>query len=67
MNLPVPERTIPVSVLRREAQRMLDNGELPGLDEVMDAVAVARQDLAPAIREAQRTAKIHVVRKSDKT
>jgi hypothetical protein len=65
MSKPPDRGIVRVSELRRQAQAILDSGELPTLDEVFDAVAAARRALTPAITEAQRTGKIHVVRKAD--
>jgi hypothetical protein len=65
MSKPPDRGIVRVSELRSQAQVVLDSGELPALDEVFDAVAAARRELTPAITEAQRAGKIHIVRKAD--
>jgi hypothetical protein len=68
------DRPVPVSDLRCQAQLMLDNGELPGLDgaidainamDTMDALAAARREVTLAVTETRRAKGIHIVRKTD--
>lgn len=54
------------SDLRRQAEAMLANGTMPSLETVLAAMASTREEYRPKIREAQRQAKIHVVKPSQR-
>lgn len=61
------EPKITPSDLRRQAEAMVASGTMPSLETVLAAVASVRQVYRPRIREAQRRAKIHVVKPERKT
>jgi hypothetical protein len=46
-------KTIPVSDIRKEAQKLIESGKMPSLDLVLGAVAHARQQYAHRIKAAQ--------------
>lgn len=56
------EPKITPSDLRRQAEAMVANETMPSLETVLAAVASTREEYCPKIREAQRQAKIHVVK-----
>lgn len=46
-------KNITVSDLRKEAQRLIESGKMPHLDQVLGAVSHARQNYSSRIRAAQ--------------
>jgi hypothetical protein len=46
-------KNIPVSDIRKEAQKLIEAGKMPSLDLVLGAVAHARQTYADRIKAAQ--------------
>jgi hypothetical protein len=51
-------KKITPSDLRAEAQRLIDAGKMPTLDELLEAVAFARQKYASKIKEARFEARL---------
>lgn len=44
------------SDLKKQAEEMIARGEMPSLDEVLDAIAAAREKFAPKIEAARKAA-----------
>jgi hypothetical protein len=61
--VPKTSRLTP-SDLRAEAEKLIADGMMPDLDQLLDVVAQIRSEYQPKIVEARRQARIHTVRKT---
>lgn len=46
-------KTIPISDIRKEAQKLIESGKMPPLDQLLGAVAHTRNQYATRIKAAQ--------------